>query len=261
MKLFTVMAGIALIAAACDQKPSSSATDAPKAVPDVQAENLKGTVQQIEIDTYLVDSATGKMGKLESKSIEAFDDNGYTVSYSNFTVKDSATMLYKYEHDANGFMKGMVGTKNNKPFSSMKIDIDSLGKYTLVTSFDSTGKTDVFYDEITSNEFGQVLGAKGHHPDSTLKMSFVNKYDSIYYTGGESKDSVGKLTYSSTIQLNDKKDPAQMDETSVTKDSTTNTNTTYAYDTWDDKGNWTQQTTSEKGKPKKIIKRLITYKQ
>ena len=254
------MAGIAVISAACDQSSSSSSTKSPGAVTDISAENLKGKVQQVETDTYLVDSATGKMDKLDSKSIETFDENGYTASYSNFTTKDSATMLYKYEHNANGFMLGMVTTKNDKPFSSMKIEVDSLGKYSLATSFDSTGKMDVFYDEITSNEYGQVLSAKGHHPDSTLKMSFINNYDSIYYTGGKSKDSVGKLTYSSSIQLNDKKDPAQMDETSVTRDSTTNTNTTYAYDTWDDKGNWTQQTASEKGKPKKIIKRTITYK-
>ena len=56
------------------------------------------------------------------------------------------------------------------------------------------------------------------------------------------------------------KDPAQMDETTVSKDSTTKTNTVYAYDTWDNNGNWTQQTTTENNKPKKIIKRVITYK-
>ncbi|HEX5151796.1 MAG TPA: hypothetical protein VFW07_10115 [Parafilimonas sp.] len=53
----------------------------------------------------------------------------------------------------------------------------------------------------------------------------------------------------------------ETNETNVTKDSTTKTNTTFAYDTWDDQGNRIQQTTTENGKPKKIIKRIITYKE
>ena len=111
------------------------------------------------------------------------------------------------------------------------------------------------------NDHGQVVSAKGHHPDSSLKMTFQNNFDSIYYIGGENKDSVGKVTFSSTIKLDDKRNPVQTDETTVTKDSTTKKSITYAYDTWDDNGNWTQQTATENGKPKKIIKRTITYKQ
>ncbi|HEX5151797.1 MAG TPA: hypothetical protein VFW07_10120 [Parafilimonas sp.] len=54
------------------------------------------------------------------------------------------------------------------------------------------------------NEYGQVLPATGHHPDSSLKMTFKNNFDIIYYVGGESKGSVGKVTYSSTIKPDDK---------------------------------------------------------
>lgn len=261
MRIFTSITGIAVIALACNQVSSSSEKNMHKAVADIKSENLKGQVKQLETDTYLIDSVNGKMGKLESKSIETYNDDGYTVSSSNHTPKDSSTTLTNYSHDANGFITTITTTKNGKPLSSMKIMVDSMGKYTQATSFDSTGKEDVFYDEITSNDFGEVLGAKGHHADSTLKMTFTNTFDSIFYAGGESKDSVGKLTYSADVKLNDKKDPAQMEETTVTKDSTTKTNTSYAYDSWDNQGNWTQQTASEKGKPKKIIKRIITYKQ
>jgi len=261
MRLITFTAAIAILAIACNQKPASSSENSPKAVPDVQAENLKGKILQIETNTYLIDSATGQKGKLESKSIEKYDDNGYTVYYSNYTTKDSSTTINSYDHDGNGFMTGLNTTKNGKPSASMKISVDSMGKYTSAVSYDSTGKIDTYYDSITSNDFGEVLSAKGHHPDSTLKMSFTNNFDSIYYVGGESKDSVGKTTYSSTIKLNDKKDPQQMDETNVTKDSTAKTSAAYAYDTWDNTGNWTQQTTTENSKPKKIVIRTITYKQ
>lgn len=252
-------AGAALMVASCNQKPSSE-TSVNKPVADAVSENLKGKVQQVEINTYLADSATGAKGKLESTTIEKYDDNGYTVYFSNFTKKDSATTVNTYDHNANGYMTAFTSTKNGKPLSSMKLTVDSAGKFASAVSFDSTGKEDIFYDSIATNDYGEVTSAHGHHPDSTLKMTFTNNFDSVYYIGGESKDSVGKLTYSSAIKLNDKKDPQQMDETSVAKDSTTKTTTTYAYNTADSNGNWTQQTITENGKPKKIIERTITYK-
>jgi hypothetical protein len=260
MRQFTIVACIAAAALACNQPSSNSKTTSHKAASDLAGENVKGKVQQVVAETYLIDSATGKMGKLESKNTEDYDDDGYATTVSNYTANDSATVVTKFDHDANGFVTAITTTKNGKPFSSMKIVADS-GKYIAATSYDSTGKVDVFYDEITTNDFGQVTGAKGHHPDSTLKMTFTNNFDSVYYTGGESKDSVGKTTYSSTLKLNDKKYAAQMNETNVGKDSTTKTMTTYAYDKWDDKSNWTQQTITENGKPKKIVVRTITYKQ
>jgi len=259
MKLFKIMAGIAVIAAACNEKPSSS-ENLHKPVPDLLSENLKGKVQQVETETYLIDSATGKMGKLESKFTEKYNDDGYAISYNNYTTKDSTTTLTTQDIDSNGYFRGNKTTKNDKPLSSMTVVMDS-GKYKLATSYDSTGKEDVFYDDIVTNDYGQVLSATGHHPDSTLKMTFKSNFDSIYYVGGENKDSVGKVTYSSTTKLDDKRNPVESNEMNVTKDSTTKTNTTYAYDSWDDHGNWTQQTTTENGKPKRIIKRTITYKQ
>lgn len=249
---------IAVIIASCNQPAPTDQT--PKAVTDIASENLKGNITQVETSTYLIDSATGMQGKLDSKSVEKYDDNGYITSYSNYATKDSATTVSTYERNANGFMTNITGTKNDKPSYTAKFDVDSAGKYTLVNTTDSTEKQDAFYDEVVTNKFGQFLSAKQHHLDSTLKSTFTNNYDSIYYVGGESKDSVGKVTYSATIKLNDKKDAEQMDETSVAKDSTTKTNSTYTYDKWDDKGNWTQQTVTENGKPKKIAIRIITYK-
>jgi hypothetical protein len=260
MRKFTIMAFIAIAAFSCNQPSSNSKTTSDKAASDLAGENVKGKVQQVVAETYLIDSVTGKMGKLESKNTEDYDDDGYATTVSNYTSNDSAAVVTKFDHDANGFVTAITTTKNGKPFSSMKIVADS-GKYIAATSYDSTGKVDVIYDDISTNEFGQVTGAKGHHADSTLKMSFVNNFDSVYYTGGESKDSVGKTTYSSTLKLNDKKYAVQMDETNVSKDSTTKTTTMYAYDKWDDKGNWTEQTITENGKPKKIVVRTITYKQ
>jgi hypothetical protein len=248
-----ILASAAVLFFSCNEKHATPITD-------LVGENLKGKVQQIETNTYVVDSATGQKGKLESTSIEKYNDSGYEVYYSVYTTKDSVTMITTYEHDANGYMSTMTTTKNSKPSSSMKITVDNAGKYTSAVSYDSTGKVDTYYDSIASNDYGEVLSAHGHHMDSSLKMTFTNNFDSVYYTGGESKDSVGKLTYSSSIKLNDKKDPEQMDETIVTKDSTTKKNTAYTYNTFDNNGNWILQTISENGKPKKMVERSITYK-
>jgi len=263
--LLSILSG-SLLMTACNQKQSASSVS--YAVNDLANENLKGDITQVETDSYIIDS-TGKTGPLDEKNIEKFDSSGYTASYISMNGKDSIKSQGKFQHNATGFLTDMqtTGAKDEKK-SSMIIEYDSAGKYSLAKSYDSTGKMDVYYKDITSNKFGEFTGAKGYHPDSTLKMSFNNNYDSIYFIGGDAKDSVGKLTYSSTVKLNDKKDVAKLDETIITmdpktkKDSTKNTSTTYTYDGWDSHGNWTQQTSfNEKGKPTKIVKRVISYKQ
>ncbi|MDQ6901610.1 MAG: hypothetical protein M3139_01200 [Bacteroidota bacterium] len=262
---FAFVAAI-LLTASCNEKKSEATIS--KAVPDLAGENLKGDITQVELDTYLIDS-TGKTGPLDEKSIEKFDSSGYTTSYVDMNGKDSVKTKSNFEHNPNGFMTSMETVANTgEKKSAMTVDYDSSGKYTLAKSFDSTGKIDIYYKDITSNKWAQVTGAKGYHPDSTLKMTFTNDFDSIFYVGGDSKDSVGKTTYSSKIKLNDKRDIVKLDETTVTmdpktkKDSTKNTVTTYTYETWDPLGNWIQQTSiNEKGKPVKIVKRIITYKQ
>ncbi len=266
MRISTFALVAIILLASCNEKKSESIV--PKAIPDLAGENLKGDITKVELETYLVDS-TGKMGPLDGKSIEKFDSSGYSISYVNMNGKDSVKGKSKFEHNANGFMTSMETVGNNgEKKSAMTIDYDSSGKYNLAKSFDSTGKMDVYYSDITANKWAQVTGAKGYHPDSTLKMSFTNDFDSIYYVGGESKDSVGKVTYSSKIKLNDKRDIVKLDEITVAmdtktkKDSTKNTVTTFTYETLDPHGNWIQQTSiNEKGKPTKIVKRIITYKQ
>jgi hypothetical protein len=255
-----------LLVTACNQK--KSALSVSNVATDLAAENLKGNITQVETNSYIIDS-TGKTGPLDEKNIEKYDSSGYTVSYISMNGKDSIKSNTKFQHNATGFVTNIETTgANNEKKSSLVIEYDSAAKYKLAKGYDSTGKMDVYYEDITSNKFGQVTGGKGYHTDSTLKLTFNNDYDSIYYVGGASKDSVGKVTYSNKIELNDKKDAAKSDETTVTtdpktkKDSTKNTVTTYKYDGLDSHGNWTQQTSiNEKGKPAKIVKRIIMYKQ
>ena len=97
--------------------------------------------------------------------------------------------------------------------------------------------------------------------DNTLKGSFVNSYDNNgHFTGGSGKDSTGKENFHSTVKLNDKGDAVETTTTTTTKDSSKTETVTYKYDSYDEKGNWTQRTTyNDKGKPTKIVKHTITY--
>jgi hypothetical protein len=266
MRITLLTLTLALFISACNQKQPASTVS--NAASDLAGENLKGNVTQVETDSYKIDSM-GKTGPLDEKNIEKFDSAGYTVSFISMNGKDSIKSQGSFQHNASGLLTNMqtTGAKNEKK-SSMIIEFDSSGKYSLAKSYDSTGKMDVYYTDITTNIFGQVTGAKGYHADSTLKMTFSNNFDSVYYIGGNAKDSLGKITYSGKIILNDKKDQAKLDETTVTtdpktkKDTAKNTSTTFTYDSWDNHGNWTQQTSiNEKGKPAKIIKRIIIYKE
>ncbi len=260
------LTALVLLITACNQKQPASA--ASNAVNDLASENLKGNITQVETDSYKIDS-TGKMGALDEKNIEKFDSAGYTVSVVTMNGKDSVKSQSSFQHNANGFMTNMqtMGANNEKK-SSLIVEYDSSGKYSGAKSYDSTGKMDVYYTDLTSNTFGLVTGGRGYHVDSILKMTFTNDFDSIYYVGGTSKDSLGKVTYSGKLTLNEKRDAAKLDETTVTKDpktkkdSTKNTSTSYTYENWDNHGNWTQQTSlNEKGKPTKIVKRIFTYKE
>jgi hypothetical protein len=262
-KFLTLALVISIVS--CNQKQPIA--DVPKAVNDWTGENLKGQVTQIESDSYKIDS-TGKVGPLDEKTIEKFDSSGYTTLVVTMNGKDSIKSQMSFVHEANGYMTSMetTGAKNEKK-SSLTVQYDSPGKYTGAKSYDSTGKMDVYYTDLTSNSFGQVTGGKGYHTDSILKLSFVNEFDSVYYVGGSSKDSLGKTTYTGKQTLNDKKDVAKSEEMTVTtdpktkKDSTKTTITTYTYEGWDSHGNWTQQTSiNEKGKPTKVVKRIVVYK-
>jgi hypothetical protein len=252
-----LIAGLAILMFACNQKTEKKLLQ----IPDVEQENLKGKVKQVETDTYTVDS-TGKMGAMDTccNYVEVFDDNGFTSKYITKDEKGNIKSEQSFLHNDDGLFMGMSTVTNNKKISSLSIELDKDGKYGVAKSFDSTGKMDSYFDGITTNEFGQITGATEHHTDSTLKMSFTSRYENHFFVGNESKDSTGKVTYSSTVKLNDKNDQEQLTENTVNKDSTKTTVTTYKYDGRDEQGNWTQQTTyDDKGKATKIIKRVITY--
>ena len=252
-----LFAGLTTLLFACNQQTEKKLLQ----MPDLEQQNLKGKIRQVETDNYAADS-TGTIGAMDTccNSAEEYDDNGYSIRYITKDAKGNIKTEQSFTHNDAGLFTGMTTMTDNKKTSSLTVELDKDQKYHVVRSLDSMDKMDSYYDEIVTNEFGEVTSAKQHHPDSSLKSSFTNNFEKQFYVGGESKDSTGKVTYSSSVKLNDKNDQEQVTETTVDKDSTKTTVTTYKYDGWDEQGNWTQRTTyDDKGKPTKITKRIITY--
>ena len=252
-----IFVAVLMLVLACNQSSEKKFLQ----IPDIRQENLKGSVKRVETATYTVDSM-GKMGPMDTccNSVEEFDDNGFSSRYVTKDSKGNVKSEQLFTHSDDGLFTGMSTVTMSKKTSSMTVEFDKDRKYSVAKVLDSTGKMDSYFDGITTNEFGEITGATEHHPDGSLKGSFVSTYQNEFFVANESKDSIGKVTYRSSVKLNDKNDQEQVTATTFDKDSSTTTVTTYKYDGWDDHGNWTEQTTyNDKGKATKIIRRTITY--
>lgn len=255
MKKISLILMAAVIAFSCGESKKEASKKA-----DLLADNLSGKVEQTTETSYKADSI-GKMGEQDSCCVVTakYDEKGYASGYSSINKAGTNNEEGVFSHDDNGLFTGQKTTKNGKPLSSVTVQVEN-GKYSGAQEFDSTNKMNFYYTDITANEYNRLTGFKQYKPDSTLKMSLANTYDKQFFTGNIIKDSSGKETFSSRVKLDDKNNIIENTEKTITKDSTVNKTTKYRYDSFDDKGNWTQRTEmDEKGKPVKITKRTITY--
>ena len=247
-----LFAGVCIVSCKTEEKKT--------AYNDVFMDNLKGNVTKVETTPYKPDS-TGKVGEMDSCCvfISEYDNKGYISKNIQKDKAGKVTTEDIFSHYENGRMKEIITTKAGKPAGKLTIVIDSSGKYTSAERFDSVGKKQFFYTDLTQDEFGHVLTGKEHKPDSTVNSSWKNTFEKQAYTGGESTDSSGKVVYKSTAKINNKGDQIEYNYTEIKKDTTITKNLTYRYDAADDQGNWIQRTEMENGKPTKVEKRTITY--
>ena len=248
---------VALISA-CNNSAKVESTSMAKNS-DVTQQNLKGKVKQLEETSYTIDSAgVNKRDSLMNTS--EFDDKGYQ---SKFFTKDSTGKIHTDQtitHGENGVFKEIVSIVDGKQTFKLTTEYDKNGKYTGGKSYDSTGKQDSYYTDLSTNEYGIVYAGKQHFMDGRVKSTWDQKFDGVVYLGGTSTDSTGKVSYSGSVKANDKGDPVEEISTTREKDSTKTEKMTYKYDSYDELGNWTQRTTyNEKEKPSKIVKRVFTY--
>jgi len=257
MKKILLVLATGLFALGCNNKMQTG--EAPKNT-DLIQQNIKGKVQRVEETPYKVDS-TGKIGEMDSCCVGTtdYDEKGYTSKYSAKDSKGALTEEQNFTRFENGKFKGGITTNKGKKTSSIDIQIDKEGKYSGAQTYDSTGKMDSYFTDLTEDEYGSVTGWKQYKIDSTLKGSWSGVYEKNIWVSSTTTDSTGKVNGTYKSKLDDKGNVIEFTSMEVKKDSTTNKVTTYKYDSFDDQGNWTQRTEYEKGKPVKIVKRNIVY--
>jgi len=255
MKKIIFLLALIAVLFSCNEKKKSFAQNA-----DILVDNLNGNVQQAVSTDYKVDSS----GKIEEQDsccivVSKYDEKGYITEYDNNDKANPNKRSETFTHDDNGLMKALKTTRDGKLNSTISIKSED-GKYISAQEFDSANKLKNYYTDISQNDYAQLTGMKKFNADSTLSGTMSSTFNKQIFTGNEMKDSLGKVTYTSAVKLDDKNNPIETTEKNISKDSTTNTLTKYKYDSFDYKGNWTQRTEiDEKGNPKKITKREITY--
>ena len=252
-KLFVFCIVISFLACNSNDKKTETAKNS-----DLIQQNLKGKVQKLEETTVIIDS-TGKMKPDSSTGITEFDEKGYQTKYSNKDSSGKITMEQNMSRNEDGTFKEMTTTTKGKQTFKLVTEVKD-GKYTGGKSYDSTGKQDSYYTDLKTNEYGIVYAGKQHFMNDKIKSTFDMKYDGPNFIGGTATDSTGKTTYTGTVKLNDKGNPAEESTTTLDKGVTKTEVVTYKYDSNDDKDNWTQRTSyNDKNKPIKVIKRSYTY--
>ena len=257
MKSFLLFLSLTVVLLACNNSAKVDSASLAKNS-DIVQQNLKGKVKEFEEVSFTIDS-TGASKQDSLISINQFDEKGYQPKY---ITKDSTGKIHTDQtatHDENGMFTEIVTITNGKQTFRLTTEFKD-GKYTGGKSYDSTGKQDSYYTDLSTNEYGIVYAGKQHFMDGRIKSTWDNKFDGPIYVGGTSTDSTGKVSYSGSVKVDDKGNAIEEVSTTREKDSTKTEKMTYKYDSFDDAGNWTQRTTyNEKGKPSKIVKRTYTY--
>lgn len=249
-----IISVIILAFIACNNQPTQKATTNIQRT-EFGFANLKGKPETIDSKTVNFDS-TGKAIGDSTQSLGTYDNGGNLVKE---TIKDNLaiTTIIELAYYANGFNKEEKRTVNGTVQYSLTIDSVVKGQHTGVKIWDSAGKQ-VGYCDAIYNEFGQVTWSK-IYMNGKLQFAYEAKYDGPRWVGSSKTDSTGKIVSEFTRKLNDKDDPAEEQYTTVEEGVTTTTSLTYKYDSYDEKGNWTQQSTYKNDKLISVTKRAITY--
>ncbi len=256
MKKISFFSIAIVIAFSCNQKKQEISKNA-----DILADNLKGKVEETKETDYKADS-TGKIGDQDSCCMVTvkYDEKGYIEGYTSDNKAGTQKEEGVFTHYDNGAMKSVKNTKNKKLVASISIQTDKDGKYSGAKESDSTDKPSFYYTDLKENDYGQLTFFNKYKADNTLSSTMSSNYDKQYFKSNEVKDSIGKITFSSSVKLDDKNNIVERTTKTVVKDSTKNKVEKFKYVSFDDKGNWTERIQmDENGKPVKITKRAITY--
>lgn len=222
-------------------------------------QNLKANVKNIAESSVAVDNS----GKEKPDSLTAytdFDDKGYQTLSQTKNKEGKVTSEDFISRRPDGVVTEFGTKKNGKMVSRVVTELDKDGKYVGGQHFDSTGKQDSYYKDLMQNEYSIVYAGKQYGMNNKVRETWNMKYDKNHFLGGKNTDSTGKATYEGTAKVNDKGDISEEDLMYVEKGKTKNEKNSFKYDSYDNKGNWTQRTKyNDKGKPVQITRRSLTY--
>ncbi len=257
-KFVLILCGTAMLAS-CDNTANVKSAEASFLNTDWNQQNLKGQVKSISETTTTIDS-TGKEKTDSLTNISNFDEKGYMKSSLTKNGEGKVTAEQFVTHDSMGNMLEYVSNKNGKLVSRLVTELDKEGKYIGGKSFDSTDKQDGYYKDLKQNEYGMVYAGTQYDMNNKVKATWSQQYEKNHFLGGKSTDSTGKVTYEGTAKVNENGDMSEEAYTSVENGKSKSEKAIFKYDSFDEKGNWTQRTKlNEKGKPVQVLKRTISY--
>jgi len=120
--------------------------------------NIKGHVKKLIPETYELDSLC-RMEKLISKTIEMFDELGYTITDTakDFIERNEVANFLNY--NKNGSLSSLITFENGKKQSKMSLKYND-DKCIGVNIYDSNDKLETYYDNISQTKYGLLLSLK-----------------------------------------------------------------------------------------------------
>lgn len=239
---------------ACNNQPTQKATTNIQRT-EFGFGNLKGKPATIDSKTVNFDS-TGKAPGDSIQSLGTYDKGGNLVKE---TINDNSgtTTIVELAYYANGFNKEEKQTVNGTVQYRLTVDSVVKGQHTGAKVWNSAGNQ-VGYCDAIFNEYGQLTWSKNFFMGK-LQFTYEGKFDGPIWIGSSKTDSTGKLISGFTRKLNDKDDPAEEEFTRIKDSVTTTSKFTFKYEHYDEKDNWTQQSTYKNDKLISVTKRAITY--
>jgi len=220
-------------------------------------QNLKGKVQTISEITINFDS-TGNEKSDSTIKISDFNSDGYITTITSKDSSGSITEIQTIALNTNGTVSEVKKSKDGKQISRFKTELDKDGNYTGGKSYDSANNQDGYVTDFKTNEYGILYSGKEHLMNGKIKNSWDAKFEGPNFIGYNATDSVGRNS-NGTVKLNEKGDAINEIYNYYENDKAVTKNYNHTYDSYDNKGNWTQRSTFEQDKKTTIVKRVFTY--
>ncbi len=242
-----------------DAPKGNSETVDPKS--DCATNHLIGMVNTIEETTYTADS-TGTIGAMDSCCIElqTMDEKGFVISSEDKNDKGDIVEVVNIARNEKGEFNSYTVTQDGKVTFTRTVIRDAEGNTKHAVDTDSAGLVINFFNETIFNELDQPIKGKMFAADSTYLGTWSRQYIDGLEVGRGWIDSSGIQILDFVGELNENGLLGKVIKTrQVGKDSKSVNIETYTYDSFDETGNWTQQTKSVDGKVAEVVKRVYTY--